>query len=140
MMTSIGNERGFSLLEFVFALTIFAVGILAVTNMQVFSGRYNANAALMTEGALLAESKLEELMTLDFAHADLVDTDADGNAGLEDVSAADHSVDPATLNSSFRVYWNVADRDADSKIVRVIVTWRDRLLPKSYFVESIKIR
>ena len=134
------DERGFSLLELVFALTIFVIGILAVTNMQFFSGRYNANAALMTEGALLAESKLEELMTLNFGHDDLLDTDADGNAGLDDRPAADHSENPATQNDSFMIYWNVADRDADSKIVRVIVTWRDRLLPKSYFVESIKIR
>ena len=134
------NERGFSLIELIFAMSIFVIGILAVTNMQFFSSRHNVNATLMTEGALLAESKLEELMTLNFEHADLVDTDADGNAGLGDRPAADHSQNPSTLNDSFMVYWNIADRDANSKIVRVIVTWRERLLPKNYFVESIKIR
>ena len=54
------DERGFTLVEVLVAMVIFAIGILAVINMQYVSSRTNLKSRLITEAAVVAQGKVEE--------------------------------------------------------------------------------
>lgn len=64
-------DTGFSLLEVLVAMAIFAIGILAVYSMQFTAIRGNASARGITETITLASGKVEELMALSYDHSDL---------------------------------------------------------------------
>jgi len=58
------SERGFTLVEVLIALTIFAIGLLALASMQVTALRGNSNAQIVTDATALAEGTLEWLQSL----------------------------------------------------------------------------
>ncbi len=100
------TEKGFTLIEVLIALSIFSVGILAVGGMQISAIRGNDLASDFTEALVLAQSKLDELASVSFLANDLVDTHADGAAGINNdtIGTADH-------NDTVRKYtrlWNTA--------------------------------
>jgi len=57
-----GDERGFTLVEVLVALTIFAVGLLGVVGMQITGMRGNTSAHLATATSTVAQSVLEEIL------------------------------------------------------------------------------
>lgn len=70
-MKYLKQEQGISLIEVVIALTIFTVGLLAVTSMQFSSVKGNFSARNVTEAVTLGQDKAEELYTLPYTHPDL---------------------------------------------------------------------
>ena len=76
------RPAGFTLLEVLVALSIFAVGMLAVAGMQVEAIKGNTLSDLMTVGTTLAEAKMEQLLTLADTHQDLRDNNPANNANL----------------------------------------------------------
>ncbi len=69
------EDQGFTLLEILIAIAIFAIGILAVGSMQISSVHHNASARMRTEATILACQKLEELMSLRDYNDPLLDDD-----------------------------------------------------------------
>ena len=67
------NEAGFSLVEVLVALTIFAIGLLATAGMQITALQSNAGAHKMTTINAAAAGILEEILTWDPADPRLVD-------------------------------------------------------------------
>jgi type IV pilus assembly protein PilV len=64
---SIMKERsGFTLIEVMIALTILAVGLLALATMQIVSIRGNAFSTEMTYATMLAQGKLEQLRNMPY--------------------------------------------------------------------------
>lgn len=57
---------GFTLIEVLIAMAIFAIGILAVTSMQIRSINQNASARLQTEATTLAVDWMEQLLSLPY--------------------------------------------------------------------------
>jgi len=112
------REKGFTLVEILIALTIFAIGMLAIANMQVWGIVGNATAKWHTEAATWASDRIERLMTLDYAHADL--------------AAGPHPGAPIT-EGHYSISWNVTDSTPipNAKAVVVTVTWKDRGKNKS---------
>ena len=146
------NEKGFTLLEVIVAISILTIGLLAVASMQVSAIRGNASAYGITEATSWASDQVEKLMVLPYDHSELVDTDGDGtdedvngdgvdddggNFGLEDttVNTADHQV----TRGKYTVYWNIAvDVEANNtKTVNVIVTWADHGVQKHVSIRNI---
>jgi len=58
------NNRGFTLIEVMIGMAIFAIGFLAVSMMQVTAINSNSSAREGTEAATLAAEQAERLMAL----------------------------------------------------------------------------
>jgi len=63
------NVQGFTLIEVLIAMAIFAIGILAVTSMQMRSIGQNASARMQTEATTLAVDWMEQLLSLPYEDA-----------------------------------------------------------------------
>lgn len=136
------NSRGFSLLEVLLGITVFMIGMLGITALNISSLKSNTFSGNMSEAVILAGDKIEELMASDFT-LDVIDTDGDGtnqdptgvgsdtvgggNFGLDDTGAdADDSDTNVGKNGIYTVYWNVAVGEPmpeKTKQVNVIVEW-----------------
>jgi type IV pilus assembly protein PilV len=72
-----GNESGFTLIEVLIALTIFAIGLLALASMQITGIQGNAKAHEVTAKSALAMGVLEQINALegndDFFQNDITD-------------------------------------------------------------------
>jgi prepilin-type N-terminal cleavage/methylation domain-containing protein len=107
-----GGNLGFSLIEVLIALAIFAIGIMAVGSMQISAINNNASARMRAEATALASEKAEELMSLPNYDDPLLDTDT-------------HS--DASLNNIYCIEWT-ADLDspiASAKTINLSVRWTD---------------
>ena len=58
--------QGFTLIEVMIAMAIFAIGILAVTTMQMRSIGQNTSARMQTEATTLAVDWMEQLLSLPY--------------------------------------------------------------------------
>jgi prepilin-type N-terminal cleavage/methylation domain-containing protein len=65
------GQRGFTLLEVMIALAVFAIGILAVSAMQINSINVNAGARMQTEATSVATDAMERLLALPYDHNQL---------------------------------------------------------------------
>ncbi len=134
------NEKGFTLLEVIVAISILTIGLLAVASMQVSAIKGNTLAFGITEATSWASDQTEKLTVLPYDHADLQDTDGDGASGLENASeATDDNPNHPPTHGKYKVYWNVAvDDTADgTKTVNVIVAWTDHGIQKSISIRNI---
>ena len=69
MKNSLGkrnNEKGFTLIEVLFAVAVLAFGILAVSSLQGSAIRGNLMALDRTEAVAWAQAQMESLMALPF--------------------------------------------------------------------------
>ena len=112
------HEQGFTLIEVLVAMAIFAFGILAVVNMQMSSMQGNSTATRITTQSVIAQNKIEQLFVLAYDNPWLEPagnppgTDTDGNTHQE------------TTPQGYTVSWDVIDDTpiADSKQVTVTVS------------------
>jgi type IV pilus assembly protein PilV len=65
------NNHGLSIIEVIFALSIFTIGILAVSTLAISSVSSNASARRITDATALAEDRLERLAAM--AYDDISD-------------------------------------------------------------------
>lgn len=95
-------QHGFTLLEVMIALAIFAVGILAVSAMQINSINQNAAARIQTEATTVATDAMERLLALPYDHSQL---DAD-------VTLNPHS----QVVGAYTVQWAVTTPDVSDPV------------------------
>lgn len=134
------KEKGFTLIEAIIAISILTIGLLAVASMQATAIRGNAFAEGLTGGTTWASDKIEKLIELglaDFNDANLQDTDGDGDAGLEDATAA--TADYQETQGRYTIFWNVSNDSVlnDTKTINVIVTWTDHGVQKRVSIQHI---
>ena len=133
---SIADCKGFSLIEVLLGISVFMIGMLGVTALNVSSLKSNTFSGNLSEATLLASAKIEELLATDFD--DIVSGGTNGNAFAEDENkdGMDDDDDADTGNNKdgtanfgldifgagadgtdtnqgkkhmYTVYWNVAD-------------------------------
>ena len=79
------GEAGFTLIEVLIGISIFAIGLLAVARMQMLSVRNTTVGNLTSQATMLANQKMEEVKMTPFddlvANEVETDIDGDGNAG-----------------------------------------------------------
>ena len=66
-MGTLKKENGYTLIEVLIALTIFAVGLLAVAGMQTAAVRMNSTADKLTNLTTWGMDKIEELSALPYS-------------------------------------------------------------------------
>ena len=66
-----GYNRGFTLIEVLIGLAIFAVGILAIASLQIRSINLNSAARIQSEATVAAVDCMERLLSLPYEHPDL---------------------------------------------------------------------
>ena len=61
------DNKGFSLLELLIALTILAVGLLAMAGLQATAIKGNSHGNAMSQAINLAEDRIEEIRNMDYS-------------------------------------------------------------------------
>jgi prepilin-type N-terminal cleavage/methylation domain-containing protein len=124
------NKGGFTIIEVMIAVSIFAIGFLAISSLQFSSSKNNRTASEVTQAVTIATDRMERMMVLPFDHPDL-------------------NTDP-TLNphsetwGKYGVQWTVKDSDLnkdtinDAKTVTMTVSW-EKLVPSSQSMRTITV-
>ena len=104
-------------------MAIFAIGILALTKLQISSVGGNASARLYTEGSSWGTSQIEDLMLKEYEDASL----DDGTTG--------HAI-----NGIYRVDWTITDSVPvpNVKNIKIDVTWNDKGRVKHFNADYYK--
>jgi prepilin-type N-terminal cleavage/methylation domain-containing protein len=128
---SAGAERGYTIIEVMIAIAIFSIGILGAWALQNRSTSGNASARNLTIGASCAADRLEQLIQLPYAHADLLAGDhapAQASDGID--NDFDGEIDEPGESGPLRIAWLITD-DApipQTKTIRVDVTMREKTI------------
>ena len=119
------KDKGFTLLEVLIAISIFAIGILGIASMQITAIDGNASARTHTEAARWAADRLERLMALPYDHPDL--------------DAANNPHQATEGEGVYNIEWNIADDTpiTNTKTIRVIVTWNARGANRSVSMQHV---
>lgn len=149
-----GNEKGFTIIEILIAMAIFAIGILGVAKMQMTATSGNTSSRGVTESANIGQQQIERLLSLAYDDPLVADTDGDGtgqdadndgtddsggNFGLDDTAGADQAIVVDTL---YNVFWNIAEDEPMSKAkkIRVIVRWKaSTFSTKTITFDTVKV-
>jgi prepilin-type N-terminal cleavage/methylation domain-containing protein len=104
-----GNENGFTMIEALIGMAVFAIGILALAGLQISYIDGNASARMQTEATASASLMLEQLRSLSYDHANL--------------DPGNHLA-PAGALGPYNVAWQVSNDTPvnNTKTVNVVVT------------------
>jgi len=107
-MDKLKKEDGYTLIEVLISLTIFAVGMLAVAGMQISAIRMNSTAGKLTNLSAWGMDKIEELSALSYSDPLL---DSAGNPHQERLG-------------NYTIFWTVIDDNplTNTKSITVTVT------------------
>jgi hypothetical protein len=109
------NSRGFSLLEVLLGISVFMIGMLGVTALNISSMKSNTFSGNLSEATLVAASKLEELMTKPF-DLKLYPPECDDTA-VPPVTAvpsgADWGLSYTAWEAKFKNCFDLSDKDDD---------------------------
>lgn len=112
---AIRHQAGFTLIEVMIALAIFAIGILAVAAMQINAVKQNSGSRMQTEATAVAEQLMEQLMALPYDH-DMLSADLNQNPHQQTVGAYTINWTVSTPDPGDPVY-----KDLSVKMINLIV-------------------
>lgn len=115
------NESGFSMVEVLMAMAIFAIGFLGVSTLVIATTKNNTTSNIMTQASMLAREKVEHLKALPL-------TD------LEDACSDD--IEPEVLHKIYKRDCEVATLSSTMKSIEVRVRWKRRGQNRSVVLET----
>lgn len=109
---ALSRKNGFSLIEAMIALVLFAVGMLAVGAMQIGSIKGNSFSQGLTQATVLSQQKLEELKNMPFNDSNL---------------SSGHHDEGVLSGLEFSRSYDVESISATLKFVTVTVRWTEEI-------------
>ncbi len=106
------NQRGFTLIEIMVAVTLLSVGLLGMAGLTVGIMRGNTLSSEVTTATVLAQAKMEDIKRMDYG----------------DVTQADFPLEDYNSISGYANYKRDTDIDVDNpdfgmKTVTITVSW-----------------
>jgi|SRR5579862_1018538 len=106
------RDKGFTLLEFVFAMALFTIAMSGVEGVLISNARANAFARRLTTAAGLAQDEVEVMRNMRYVNV---------------VSGSDSPTDPTDASMLYTRTWTVTAGPTDStRNVAVVVSWTDQ--------------
>lgn len=111
----LNQNDGFTLLEVLIAVSIFAIGLLAIATMQTSSIRVNSTAGQITSRMTWAQDKLEQISALPYNNPwlDGVDSSTPDSAG---------NLHQETTGDGYTIAWDIIDDNPMTGTKRITVT------------------
>lgn len=102
------GEHGFTLIEMVIGMCVFAIGVLVIITMQMRSVQGNADSMKITEATMWAVNQSEQFMDQAYDSSDL--------------RVGAHGPVPAG-NPLYSLSWEVTETTPNTKEVAITVHW-----------------
>ena len=118
----LASERGFTLVEALASLGVFALGAAAVGNLLVTQMRLESSNALATTATSLAAKELEDLRSLDYS-------------SIPSTRTSTTTVGPITYTVASRAVFDTPGTQMAT--ITTTVSWTEPLGSKSYTVNAI---
>ncbi|WP_375176777.1 type IV pilus modification protein PilV [Marinobacter mobilis] len=124
------QQQGSSLIEILVAVLIFAIGLLGVAGMQVYSLKMNANSHIRTQANLLAQDMVERMRSNPFQRGAYAmsfsecTTAVTGNPSSADIAASDRRNWCRQLDRNLPA--GQGSVDVDNGLVTITVRWQER--------------
>ncbi len=117
------SHTGFTLIEVLVAMVIFAIASAATVSLMYHSTRMVAENSSSSQAITVAQRVLEDLRTLDY----------------KDIEDGSFSYDWAAKGKTFNASWSVSEDDPEAglKTIIVTVTWDGKGGTKSYETQTI---
>lgn len=135
----LSGTSGFTLIEVLITLVIFAVGILGLALMQLSAIRGNSVANRLTEASNIATDQIEQMFNWDYNDNRL---EGSTNATYNLINGANQIADGHRLDArgNYDIIWNIQENTpaAGSKTVDITVIWFDRGQRKELTFSTIK--
>lgn len=112
------DSKGFTLMEVMMAMAIFAIGILGVAKLQITSTGENTTSRTMTEGATVAVDDMEKLINWDY-----------DDINATEITAATTVFPPVVTGASgvhYTVTRTINPYIKDVKQINVTTEWSDK--------------
>lgn len=122
-MNKLFRKRGFTLLEVLIGLIILAIGILAITGMQIASIKGTSFSNNLTQASVLAQERLEFLKGLPLNDSRL-------NTGVYT-----NDINLGIFSGTYRT-----ERSSNFVTIRYTVSWMENGVPHSVSFSTIKSR
>ncbi len=131
-MGKLKKEDGFTLIEVLIAITIFAVGLLAVAAMQNSAILMNSSAGKLTNLSTWGMDKIEELSALPYTDPWL---ETAGNPPGNDSAGNTHQ----EVSGDYTISWTVIDDNplTSTKNITVTVTGRGKTAVISFLKPNV---
>jgi len=122
------NNQGFTLIEVLIAVSIFAIGFLAVAAMQITANKSTRRSVEFTEATAIASDRMERLMALPYGDGQLLPGDYTDKQGKYDIRYQVAFSDAIITGTT----------TVDAKTINLSVSW-DRVLSGGSSQRSVDI-
>jgi prepilin-type N-terminal cleavage/methylation domain-containing protein len=120
------ENKGFTITEVMIAVAIFSIGFLAYSGLQISATKSNTKSRWLTQAVTCATDRVEQLLDLPYAHADLtlgthtLPEDADG---IDNNS--DGRIDEPGETGPLDFTWTVTEGTTipNVKTINIAITW-----------------
>jgi type IV pilus assembly protein PilV len=119
----VSGEKGFSILESLIAISIFAIGLLAVASLLITASSGNRVGNAYSTATMLAQSQIETLKSADIGSPALA-------AGI--YADPNNPINESNVNGGiFTRTWTIVNNTAFSRLISVTVAWNNRTVVMS---------